>query len=262
MTILGVALTAMLIPNLIATFDPLAASGPRLRPPSSEFLMGTDQLGRDVFSRLVYAARATVPLALSVVVASMLVGGIIGVVAGYFGGVVDAMLMRIADMVFAFPAIILAMAVTAALGAGVTNAVIALVIVSWPAYARLGRSLVMSARNSDYVKASRLLGRSNLTIIRTDLIPLVASQLVVFAAIEVATAILLLAGLSFLGLGVQPPTPEWGSMVADGFANFDSWWIALFPGLAIFLTVVAWNLLGDEVRGHIDRRDSQIGINP
>lgn len=253
----GIAVVWLLIAifaGVIAPFDPLAQAFERLQPPSAEHLFGTDQVGRDVLSRVVYGAQISLPLALSLVVASMLVGGTLGAIAGYFGKAVDEVIMRIADLVFAFPTIILAMVITAALGPSLTNAVIAMLIVSWPAYARVTRSLVLSARGQEYVIAGRLLGNSPFTSLRRDILPNVLSPVFVLAMLDVGTAILLLAGLSFLGLGATPPTPDWGAMVSDGVQQFSAWWIAAFPGLAIFTVVMAFNFIGDSLRDSLDPR--------
>lgn len=246
-------LIAMFAP-VIAPFNPLAQDFDRLQPPSGEHLFGTDQVGRDVLSRVVFGAQISMPLALSLVVASMIVGGALGAIAGYFGRAVDEVIMRIADLVFAFPTIILAMVITAALGPSLTNAVIAMLIVSWPAYARVTRSLVMSARGQEYVVAGRLLGNGPFTSLRRDILPNVLSPVFVLAMLDVGTAILLLAGLSFLGLGATPPTPDWGAMVSDGVQQFSAWWISAFPGLAIFTVVMAFNFIGDSLRDSLDPR--------
>lgn len=239
---------------IIAPYDPLAQAFERLQPPSAEHLFGTDAVGRDVLSRVISGARISMPLALSLVVASMVVGGTLGAISGYFGKAVDEVIMRIADLVFAFPTIILAMVITAALGPSLTNAVIAMLIVSWPAYARVTRSLVLSARTQEYVIAGRLLGNGPFTSLRRDILPNVLSPVFVLAMLDVGTAILLLAGLSFLGLGATPPTPDWGAMVSDGVQQFSSWWIAAFPGLAIFTVVMAFNFIGDSLRDSLDPR--------
>ncbi|MCS4275476.1 ABC transporter permease [Mycetocola lacteus] len=239
---------------ILAPFDPLAQDFDRLMPPGGEHLFGTDAVGRDVLSRVISGARISMPLALALVVASMVVGGTLGAIAGYFGRAVDEIIMRIADLVFAFPTIILAMVITAALGPSLTNAVIAMLIVSWPAYARVTRSLVISARRQEYVVAGRLLGNSPFTTLRRDILPNVLSPVFVLAMLDVGTAILLLAGLSFLGLGATPPLPDWGAMVSDGVQQFSSWWIAAFPGLAIFTVVMAFNFIGDSLRDSLDPR--------
>ena len=237
---------------MIVPADPLAQAFDRLQPPSAEHLFGTDQVGRDVLSRVIYGSRISLPLALGLVATAMVVGGLLGAIAGYFGKAVDEIIMRLADLVFAFPTIILAMVITAALGPNLTNAVIAMLIVSWPAYARVTRSLVVSARQQEYVVAGRLLGAGAFTSLRRDVLPNVLSPVFVLAMLDVGTAILLLSGLSFLGLGAVPPAPDWGAMVAGGVEQFSSWWIAAFPGLAIFTVVMAFNFIGDSLRDSLD----------
>ncbi len=184
-------------------------------------------------------------------------GTTVGSIAGYFGGAVESVIMRITDLFFAFPAIILAMALVAALGPALHNAVLAIVVVSWPQYARVSRSLVLSARSAEYVQAARLLGISGRRALIREVGPNVAGPILVLGALDLGTAVLLLSGLSFLGLGTRPPTPEWGSMVAEGAANFDKWWIGLFPGLAILTVVLAFNFLGDTLRDAMDPRTAR-----
>jgi len=191
------------------------------------------------------------------IIAAMIIGAVIGGIAGYFGGWVDNVLMRVADLVFAFPGIILALAIAAALGPQLRNAVIAVVFVSWPSYARLVRSLVLSARSAQYVVASRLLGASGPRILFTDIRPNAAGPVLVLAALDIGNAVLLLSGLSFLGLGAQPPTPEWGAMVAEGAQNFNDWWVGMFPGLAILTVVLAFNFIGDALRDMLDPRTAR-----
>jgi peptide/nickel transport system permease protein len=242
---------------LLAPENPIAQKNPLFLSPSGLHLFGTDELGRDVFSRVLYGTRISLPLAALLVVASTAIGGVLGGIAGLFGGKLDSVIMRLADLVFAFPGIILAMAVTAALGPQLRNAVIAVVVVSWPAYARLVRGLVLSARSSQYVISSRLLGASLLRTLFVDIRPNVAGPVLVMAALDMGNAILLLSGLSFLGLGAQPPTAEWGAMVAAGSVNFDKWWISLFPGLAILTVVLAFNFVGDTLRDALDPRTAR-----
>jgi peptide/nickel transport system permease protein len=237
---------------LIAPYDPLAQTFTALQPPSLDHPFGTDELGRDVLSRVIYGARVSIPLALLLVSLAALIGGVLGAIAGYFRGIADGTVMRVTDLVFAFPAIILAMVVTAVLGRGLRNAVLAIVIVAWPAYARVVRGLVLSIGDSEYVQSARLLGVSSRKTLFRDVLPNVAGPVLVLATLDLGTAILLLAGLSFLGLGAQPPNPEWGSMVASGTQYFEQWWIGTFPGLAIFTAVVAFNFLGDSLRDFFD----------
>jgi peptide/nickel transport system permease protein len=237
---------------LVAPHDPLAQNFPQFQSPSAQHLFGTDELGRDVFSRVIYGARISLPLALLLVVLAATIGGVLGALAGYFRGVVDGLVMRTADLVFAFPAIILAMVVTAVLGRGVRNAVLAIVVVAWPAYARVVRGLVLSIGDSEYVQSSRLLGSSARRALFKDVLPNIAGPVLVLATLDLGNAILLLSGLSFLGLGAQPPNPEWGSMVATGTQYFQYWWLGTFPGLAIFTAVLAFNFLGDSLRDVFD----------
>jgi ABC-type dipeptide/oligopeptide/nickel transport system permease subunit len=237
---------------LIAPADPLAQSFTASQPPSLSHLFGTDELGRDVLSRVIYGSRISIPISLILVFLAALVGGTIGAIAGYFRGVADGVLMRITDLVFAFPPIILAMVVAAVLGRGLQNAALAIVVVAWPSYARVVRGLVLSVGDSEYVQAARLLGAPARRAMVRDVLPNVAGPLLVLATLDLANAILLLSGLSFLCLGAQPPTPEWGSMVADGTQYFQWWWMGTFPGLAIFTVVLAFNFLGDSLRDVFD----------
>jgi len=244
---------------LVAPYDPLAQDFPAFQPPSGAHLFGTDELGRDVLSRVIYGSRLSIPLALLLVTVSATIGGLSGAAAGYFRGITDGVVMRVSDLVFAFPAIILAMVVTAVLGRGVRNAVLAIVIVSWPSYARVVRGLVLSIGDSEYVQSARLLGVSSRSALRREVLPNVAGPVLVLATLDLGTAILLLSGLSFLGLGAQPPHPEWGAMVATGTQYFQYWWMGTFPGLAIFTAVMAFNFLGDSLRDVFDPRTAQEG---
>lgn len=236
----------------IAPHDPLAQDLPRLAAPGAEAIMGTDVNGRDLFSRLLLGAQTTIPLALMLVVCAMCVGTIVGACAGYLGGWVDEVLMRITDMVMAFPTVILAMVIAASLGPSIMNAVIAGIIVAWPPYARITRSLVLGLRTQNYVIAGRLLGSSPIRSLLSDVLPNIAGPVLVLASLDIGTAILLLSGLSFLGLGAQPPTPEWGSMIAAAMQNTSAWWLGLFPGLAILSIVMAFNFIGDSLRDALD----------
>jgi peptide/nickel transport system permease protein len=249
-------IVAIFAAPLIATYPPNAPTSDLLQAPSGEHLFGTDQLGRDVYSRVVYAARVSLPLAFLLVLLAVCIGSIIGAIAGYFGGWVDSVLMRVVDTVFAFPAIILAMVVTAVLGPGLSNAVLALSLVTWPTYARVVRGLVLSASRSEYVLSVRLMGSSSGRALRKDVAPNVVGPVVVLGTLDIGNAVLLLAGLSFLGLGAQPPNAEWGAMVSEGTTHFQAWWIGTFAGLAIFSLVLAFNFLGDSLRDAIDPRSS------
>jgi peptide/nickel transport system permease protein len=252
----GVIAVAWLIVAIFAPFiaphDPLAQIYPASQSPSSAHLFGTDELGRDVLSRVIYGSRISVPIALLLVTLAAVIGGLLGGLAGYFRGLVDGVSMRVVDLVFAFPPIILAMVVAAVLGRGLQNAALAIVVVAWPSYARVVRGLVLSVGDSEYVESARLLGSSARRTLFRDVMPNVAGPLLVLATLDLANAILLLSGLSFLGLGAQPPDAEWGSMVAEGAQYFQWWWIGTFPGLAIFTAVLAFNFLGDSLRDLFD----------
>jgi peptide/nickel transport system permease protein len=245
-------LIVVLAAPLLAPHDPLAQDLPRLAPPGAGHWFGTDELGRDVLSRVLHGARISIPLALLLVALSLLIGGTLGACAGFFGRWVDETVMRVADLVFAFPTVILAMVVAAALGASLQNAVLAVLVVSWPSYARVTRGLVMGIRSREFVLSGRLLGFSPWRSLRVDVLPNVLGPLLVLATLDIGTATLLLSGLSFLGLGAKPPAPEWGSMVAAGTQQFDKWWIGVFPGLAILTVVLAFNFLGDTLRDALD----------
>jgi peptide/nickel transport system permease protein len=253
------AITALFAP-MLAPVDPLKQTlSSRLKPPSAEHWMGTDQLGRDVFSRMIYGARISLLIGFVVVGLAASVGIFVGLVAGYTGGWLDEGLMRITDVFFAFPALILAMAISGALGPSLTNAMIAIAIVSWPVYARLVRGQVLTLRQLEYVDASRSLGASSGRIIWRHILPNSLSPLLVQASFDMGAAILAAAGLSFIGFGTQPPTPEWGIMVSDG-RNYIAThsWLSLYPGLAILLTVAAFNLIGDGLRDALDPRLREI----
>ena len=239
---------------LIAPYGSLAQTFTPSQSPTLHHPFGTDELGRDVFSRVIYGARVSIPIALVLVALAATIGGAIGAVSGYFRGVTDGVLMRSADLVFAFPAIILAMVVAAVLGRGLQNAALAIVIVAWPSYARVVRGLVLSIGDSEYVQSARLLGAPARVALIRDVLPNVAGSILVLMTLDLATAILLLSGLSFLGLGAQPPQAEWGSMVADGTQYFQWWWMGTFPGLAIFTVVLAFNFIGDSLRDIFDPR--------
>jgi peptide/nickel transport system permease protein len=249
----GVALFA----PVIAPADPLAQVFPRFQPPSAENWFGTDGVGRDVLSRVIYGARISIPLAVLLVTLAGTIGSLAGGIAGYFGGRVDSVIMRLVDLFFAFPTIILAMAVAAALGPDLQNAVLAIVVVAWPTYARVVRGLVLSQKEMDYVAATRLLGASSRRSLLRDVMPNVGGPVMVLATLELGNAVLLLAGLSFLGLGARPPSPEWGAMVSDGAQTFDRWWVGTFPGIAILTVVMAFNFLGDSLRDALDPRTAR-----
>lgn len=243
-------------PFQLAPQDPTAQNlDQRLHPPSAEYPLGSDRLGRDLLSRLLYGARLSLQISVVVVSISLAIGTVVGVVAGYVGGVVDDVLMRLVDVVLAFPGILLALVVAGILGPSLTNVMVALAVVGWTQYARVVRGSVLSVKEQDFVKASQLVGLSRPRLVGRHVVPHVISPVIVLATMDMATVVLATAGLSFLGLGAQPPTPEWGTMLASG-RNYlqDAWWIANFPGLAIMLTVFAFNILGDSLRDILDPR--------
>lgn len=240
---------------LIAPFQPLQQNlVVRLSAPNDVYLMGTDELGRDIFSRVLYGGRVTIPAGFAVIIIGSTIGTLIGAVAGYLGGLWDEILMRVTELFFAFPTIILALAVTAALGPDIRNAILALVVVWWPTYARLVRGLVLEIKSREYVEASRALGASGPHILFRTILPNVIAPAVVLATLDIGNAILTFAGLSFLGLGAEPSSPEWGRMVAISIDFFDQWWMWLFPGLAIAILVMALNFIGDGLRDLADPR--------
>lgn len=240
---------------VIAPFNPLQQNvRERLQPPGEIHRFGTDELGRDMFSRVLYGARITIPAGIAVIVVGSSLGVIIGAVAGYVGGRWDEILMRIAELFMAFPTIILAMAITAALGPDIRNAILALVIVWWPTYARVTRGLVLEVKSKEYVEGARAVGAPGTYILFRTILPNCISTAIVVATLDIGSAILTFAGLSFLGLGPDPSSPEWGRMVSIGIDFFDQWWMWLYPGLAIASLVMAFNFIGDGLRDILDPR--------
>ncbi len=261
LAMLGLGIVALLIvmaifADVIAPFDPYAGGDlrtERLLPPSWTHLMGTDDLARDIFSRIVYGSRVTLLVVAMVAIIATPIGLAVGTTAGYFGGWVDTVLMRITDIFLAFPRLILALAFVAALGPGIENAVIAIAITSWPPYARLARAETLTIRNTDYIAAIRLQGARSPRIIWGHVVPLCMSSVIVRVTLDMAGIILTAAGLGFLGLGAQPPQPEWGAMIASGRRFIiDFWWVATMPGIAIFVVSLGFNLLGDGLRDVLD----------
>ncbi len=258
----GIGLVIVLLLVLLAALAPLLAGDPlaqnlseRLQAPSGTYLFGTDQLGRDVFARTLHGSRISLAIGFLVVAVSLVVGAGVGLLAGVLGGFWDNLLMRVTDIFLAFPALILAMAISAALGPSLTNVMIAVAAVSWPNYARLTRAQVLSVRGLEFVDAARSLGASGRRIAWRHLLPNSLSPLLVQASFDVGGAILTAAGLGFIGFGAQPPTPEWGAMVSET-RNFiaEAPWASAAPALAILLTVLAFNLLGDGLRDVLDPR--------
>jgi len=249
------ALGAVLAP-LIAPYDPLAQDlASRLDPPSGAHWLGTDQLGRDILSRLLYGSRISLVIGVVVVGLAGIFGSFIGLIAGYAGGLVDEGLMRLTEVFLAFPPLILAMAIAGALGPSLTNAIIAIAAVTWAVYARLARGQVLSLRRREYVEAAQSIGASRTRILLRHLLPNAVAPLLIQASFDMGAAIISAAGLSFIGFGAQPPTPEWGVMISEG-RNFISTqpWLSLFPGLSILFAVGAFNLLGDGLRDVLDPR--------
>ena len=245
--------------SFISPYDPFVQElGNRLQPPGVEgHILGTDSLGRDLLSRIIYGSRITLYIVTLVAIIAPLIGLFVGTVAGYAGGVLDVVLMRITDIFLAFPRLVLALAFVAALGAGIENAVLAISLTAWPPYARIARAETLTIRNSDYIHAVRLQGAGALRIITKHIWPLCISSLIIRVTLDMAGIILAAAGLGFLGLGAQPPSPEWGAMVSDGRKFIlDHWWVATIPGLAIFIVSLAFNLLGDGLRDVLDPKES------
>jgi peptide/nickel transport system permease protein len=240
---------------LLAPHDPFVQDlGNRLAPLGTEgHIFGTDSLGRDILSRLIYGSRITLYIVTLVALIAPIAGLLVGTVSGYVGGWTDAILMRITDIFLAFPRLILALAFVAALGAGIENAVLAISLTAWPPYARISRAETLTIRSSDYISAIQLQGAGAFRIITKHIWPLCISSLIVRVTLDMAGIILAAAGLGFLGLGAQPPSPEWGAMISEGRRFIlDYWWVATVPGLAIFTVSLAFNLLGDGLRDVLD----------
>lgn len=249
-----IVLAAVCAPLLTGGVSPTEGElSDAIMAPSAAHPFGTDKMGRDIFARVVYGARTSLISTFSLVLTIFVVGTFLGILAGYFGGWVDAVIMRIADMMIAFPGLVLAIAVAGLLGASTKNAIIAISVVSWPKYARLARSLVMKIRHTDFVAAAMVTGSRTGYMLWKYMLPNTITTLVITAATDIGSMMMELAALSFLGFGAQPPTPEWGSMLNEG-RNFmqSAPWMMIYPGLAIFVTVVIFNMLGDNLRDILD----------
>jgi peptide/nickel transport system permease protein len=244
-----------LLAPLISPYGPLQQDiVKRLAAPTQAHWLGTDMLGRDILSRILYGARISIPVGVAAVILAAVLGGIVGSAAGILGGMLDEIMMRVTDVMLAFPTVILALVITAALGAGIQNAVIAIMVAWWPSYARLVRGLVLAIREREYVLVARALGASESRLLRRHVLPNIVSPIIILGTLDVGHAILTFASLSFLGLGPPPEIPEWGSMIAAGRDYFDQWWIGTFPGLAILSLTMAFNIVGDSLRDLLDPR--------
>ncbi|MDZ4095234.1 MAG: ABC transporter permease [Paracoccaceae bacterium] len=259
LTIVAVLLTMALFAPVLAPHDPLAQDLTRrlLPPGTAGNWLGTDDFGRDILSRILFGSRITLYIVTLVAVSAPLIGLLVGTVAGYFGGWTDQILMRITDIFLAFPRLILALALVSVLGPGIENAVLAIALTAWPPYARVARAETLTVRNSDYIAAVRLQGAGAARIILGHVTPMCLPSVIIRVTLDMAGVILIAAGLGFLGLGVQPPLPEWGLMISSGRKFlFEQWWVATMPGLAIFIVSLGFNLLGDGLRDVLDPRSS------
>ena len=259
LALVAILLLVTIFANQLVPYDPYAQDlSKSLLPPSSEYLMGTDRYGRDMFSRVIVGAQVSIFSTLALVGVISVFGTIVGMLCGYYGGAVDSIVMRISDVCLAFPGLVFALAIAALLGGGVSNAVIALAVISWPKYARVARSQTLALKNGPFVSAARLSGSTSLQMIRRHILPNILGPILVTAMLDIGTMIMELAGLSFLGLGAQPPTAEWGNMMSGGRSMLQTYpWLVLSPGFAIFVTVVIFNLLGDTVRDYLDPKNSR-----
>lgn len=242
----------------ICPYDPYAQDlSQAMQPPGATHLMGTDTYGRDMLSRVLIGAQTSISSTFALVAIITVFGTIVGIFCGYYGGVVDSVMMRISDICLAFPGLVFAMAVAAILNGGVQNAVIALALISWPKYSRIARSQTLSMKSLPYMQAAQLAGDSALQMIVRHVLPNIVGPILVTSMLDIGTMMMEIAGLSFLGLGAQPPVAEWGSMMSSGRSMLQTYpWIVLSPGLAIFVSVVIFNLLGDTIRDYMDPKNS------
>jgi peptide/nickel transport system permease protein len=253
--VLGLLAVCAMAAPVISPFDPTAIDYEAiLLPPDASHWFGTDELGRDILSRIIYGSTTSLQVMVLSIAASLAVGIVIGLSAGYFGGWYDDVVMRVMDGLLAFPMIILALAIIAVLGPDLFNAIIAIAIVNAPGFARLVRGQVLTVRESEFVQAARAIGMGDARILRRHVWPSVRGNVLVYASLKSSAALITESALSFLGLGVQPPAPTWGSMLSTSMQYWDAWWMGVFPGLAIFLTVLALNFVGDALRDSLDVR--------
>ena len=258
----GLAAALLLITifaKYICPYDPYAQDLTQaMQPPSAAHLMGTDTYGRDMLSRVLIGAQTSISSTFALVAIITVFGTVVGIFCGYYGGIVDSVMMRISDVCLAFPGLVFAMTVAAILDGGVRNAVIALALISWPKYSRIARGQTLSIKNLPYMQASQLAGDSVLQMIFRHVLPNIAGPILVTSMLDIGTMMMEIAGLSFLGLGAQPPVAEWGSMMSSGRSMLQTYpWIVLSPGLAIFVSVVIFNLLGDSIRDYMDPKNTR-----
>lgn len=253
--IVGFWVVVALTVDLWSVYDPLKLVARKLQSPSLQHWLGTDALGRDVLTRTLYGARYSIVISVIVVACSVAIGSVVGAVAGFFGGWTDSVLMRLVDITLSFPPVLLAMAVAASLGPGLQNTAIAVIAVWWPVYARLMRGQVLDVISRDHIEAARAGGASSYRLLSKHILPLSWTPTIISATMDFGQVVLLAASLSFIGLGAQPPSPEWGAMISDGAAHFYSWWIAFGPGIAILSLGLGFNFIGDALRDILDPRE-------
>lgn len=255
----GMLIVAAVFSDRLCPYDPYAQDlSNAMQPPGAEHLMGTDTYGRDMFSRVISGARASIFSTFILVAAISVFGTAVGVLCGYYGGILDSLMMRISDVCLAFPGLVFAMAIAAVLGGGLQNAILALAVISWPKYARIARSQTLAVKQEPYIYAATLAGDGSMQLIIRHILPNILGAVLVTAMLDIGTMMMELAGLSFLGLGAQIPTAEWGSMMSSGRSMLQTYpWVVLSPGIAIFISVVVFNLLGDTVRDYLDPKNSR-----
>lgn len=250
-----VVILAAIFAEVLAPYDPSESHYEAiLSAPSAQFWLGTDEIGRDILSRVIYGAQVSIQVALVSIALAIVLGSMLGMIAGYFGGWIDHVVMRVMDGMLAFPMLVLALGIIAVLGPSLLNTTLAITIINVPSFARLVRAQVLVVRKLDFVLAARALGAGDLRIMLRHVWPSVVGNLIVYASLRASTAIITESSLSFLGLGAQPPTPSWGQMLSTAMQYWDAWWMSVFPGIAIFITVIALNFLGDSLRDTLDAR--------